>query len=62
MKNFADSLVRKIAEVNNPTVIGLDPKLDYIPDHIKQYAEHNLTDREWSPSNGRHGACAAGRW
>ena len=39
MKNFADSLVRKIAEVNNPTVIGLDPKLDYIPDHIKHYAE-----------------------
>lgn len=39
MKNFADSLVRKIDEVNNPTVIGLDPKLDYIPDHIKHYAE-----------------------
>ena len=39
MKNFADDLVRKIAEVNNPTVIGLDPKLDYIPDHIKCYAE-----------------------
>ena len=39
MKNFADALVRKIAEVNNPTVIGLDPKLDYIPDHIKHYAE-----------------------
>ena len=39
MKNFADSLVRKIDEVNNPTVIGLDPKLDYIPEHIKHYAE-----------------------
>ena len=39
MKNFADCLVRKIAETNNPTVIGLDPKLDYIPDHIKCYAE-----------------------
>ena len=36
MRNFADALVRKIDEVNNPTVIGLDPKLDYIPDHIKQ--------------------------
>ncbi len=39
MRNFADALVRKIDEVNNPTVIGLDPKLDYIPDHIKHYAE-----------------------
>ena len=39
MKNFADSLVRKIAEVENPTVIGLDPKLDYIPEYIKEYAE-----------------------
>ena len=39
MRNFADELVRKIAETNNPTVIGLDPKLDYIPDHIKNYAE-----------------------
>ena len=39
MKNFADSLVRKIDEVNNPTVIGLDPKLDYVPEHIKHYAE-----------------------
>ena len=39
MRNFADELVRKIAETNNPTVIGLDPKLDYIPDHLKNHAE-----------------------
>ncbi len=39
MRNFADELVRKIAELDNPTVIGLDPKLDYIPDAIKQYSE-----------------------
>lgn len=39
MKNFADDLVRKIAEMENPTVIGLDPKLDYIPDAIKEYSE-----------------------
>ena len=39
MKNFADSLVRRIAELDNPTVIGLDPKLDYIPQYIKEYAE-----------------------
>ena len=39
MRNFADDLVRKIAEKDNPTVIGLDPKLDYIPDSIKEYSE-----------------------
>ena len=39
MRNFADCLVKKIAELDNPTVIGLDPKLEYIPDHIKHYAE-----------------------
>ena len=39
MKNFADSLVRRIAELENPTVIGLDPKLEYIPEDIKAYSE-----------------------
>ena len=39
MKNFADRLVQRIAELDNPTVIGLDPKLEYIPDDIKQYSE-----------------------
>jgi len=39
MRNFADCLVRKIDEMQNPSVIGLDPKLDYIPQHLKEYAE-----------------------
>ena len=30
-----DVLIDKIKEKNNPTVAGLDPKLDYIPDDIK---------------------------
>ena len=30
-----DRLITKIAELQNPTVAGLDPKLDYIPDYIK---------------------------
>jgi orotidine-5'-phosphate decarboxylase len=34
MKNFADRLIEKIAAFNNPTVMGLDPKLDFIPQHI----------------------------
>lgn len=39
MRNFADCLVRRIDELENPTVVGLDTKLDYIPQHIKEYAE-----------------------
>lgn len=35
MKNFADQLVTKIAEMNNPTVMGLDPKLDYLPQELR---------------------------
>lgn len=33
-----DRLIKKIAETQNPTVAGLDPKLDFIPDHIKENA------------------------
>ncbi len=33
-----DTLIEKIIEKNNPTVAGLDPKLDYIPDDIKTEA------------------------
>ncbi|MCQ2515936.1 MAG: orotidine-5'-phosphate decarboxylase [Saccharofermentans sp.] len=34
MKNFADLLTGRIAELNNPTVMGLDPRLEYIPSEI----------------------------
>ena len=37
-----DLLVQKIKEKGNPSVAGLDPKLDYIPAYIREkaYAEH----------------------
>lgn len=36
-----DRLIKKIDEMNNPTVAGLDPKLDFVPDYIKKQAfEH----------------------
>lgn len=40
-----DRLIEKIAEKQNPTVAGLDPKLDYVPEYIKQkaFAEHGET-------------------
>ena len=33
-----DRLISKIKETGNPTVVGLDPKLDYVPDFIKEKA------------------------
>ena len=33
-----DILIDKIKEMNNPTVAGLDPKLDYVPEDIKAAA------------------------
>ncbi len=33
-----DVLIEKIKEKNNPTVAGLDPKADYIPDEMKKAA------------------------
>lgn len=34
MTNFADRLLREIKKKANPTVMGLDPKLSYVPPHI----------------------------
>ena len=38
-------LIEKIAALQNPTVAGLDPKLSYIPEHIKKeaFALHGRT-------------------
>ena len=35
MKNAVDFLIDKIKETNNPTVIGLDPRYEMLPDYIK---------------------------
>ena len=41
MENAIDKLIDKIKEMNNPTVIGLDPRYDMIPKCIKEkYAEN----------------------
>ena len=31
-----DRLIEKIVEKQNPTVAGLDPKMAYIPEYIKE--------------------------
>lgn len=38
MNNFADRLTDKISNLNNPTVVGLDPRLNQIPQFIKDKA------------------------
>lgn len=35
---FVDDLIDKIKETNNPTVVGLDPKIEYVPTFIKEKA------------------------
>ena len=33
---FIDTLIEKIKEKNNPTVVGLDPKIDFVPAFIRE--------------------------
>ena len=33
-----DQLIEKIQKTNAPIVVGLDPMLSYVPDHIQQAA------------------------
>ena len=33
---FIDTLIDKIKEKNNPSVVGLDPKIEYVPSFIKE--------------------------
>ena len=34
-----DRLIKNIIDKNNPTVAGLDPKLDYVPEFIRKEAK-----------------------
>ena len=31
-----DRLIENIVKTQNPSVVGLDPKLDYVPEYIKE--------------------------
>jgi orotidine-5'-phosphate decarboxylase len=44
MNNFADRLTRRIWETGNPTVMGLDPVLDAIPESIRKYFHGQCDD------------------
>ena len=42
MTNMMDKLIDRIRETNNPTVIGIDPKYDMIPEYIRNKYEKNF--------------------
>lgn len=44
MKNFADRLTGLIREKENPTVIGLDPVLEYVPESILAFFREECED------------------
>ncbi len=43
MKNAIDSLIEKIKQTNNPTVMGLDPRYDMLPNCIKEKYSADLS-------------------
>lgn len=47
IKNFADRLIEAIKKKGNPICVGLDPRLDKIPDSIKRKA---LNQKDKSPT------------
>ena len=60
-----DRLITKIAQTQNPTVAGLDPKLAYIPSYIKEkcFAEYGVTLKarrrpSWSSTRASLTPCA----
>jgi orotidine-5'-phosphate decarboxylase len=38
VKMFIDKLIESVKEKNNPTVVGLDPKIEYVPSFLKERA------------------------
>jgi orotidine-5'-phosphate decarboxylase len=48
-----DVLIEKIKKTGNPTAAGLDPKLDYIPDYIKQEAFEKIRKGSFGCSSSR---------
>lgn len=48
MKNAIDNLIEKIKQTNNPTVMGLDPRYEMIPECVRKKYDTNL-----------EGACSA---
>ena len=42
MENAIDRLIKKIKETDNPTVMGLDPRYEMLPEVVKQKYSKDL--------------------
>jgi len=46
MKNYADRLINAIQKKGNPCIVGLDPRIDQMPDFIlHKYENKSTSDR-----------------
>lgn len=43
---FADRLIEKILEVGNPCIVGLDPRIEFMPDFVKAGVKHSISVEE----------------
>lgn len=50
MKNFADRLTERITALSNPTVLGLDPLAEYIPQEMLLYWGNQVEDKAMATS------------
>jgi len=50
MKNFADRLKERITALSNPTVLGLDPMAEYVPEEMLQYWGKQVEDKAMATS------------
>ena len=50
MKNFADRLTERIKVLSNPTVLGLDPTAEYVPDEMLLYYGKQVEDKSMATS------------
>ena len=43
IKMAFDRLIENIVKTQNPSVVGLDPKLDYVPEYIKEKKRYTIS-------------------
>ena len=56
-----NKLISNIRKTNAPIVVGLDPMLNYIPEHIQKKALQSL-ERLWRALQKQSGSITKGSW
>ena len=58
-----NKLVEKIKKTNAPIVVGLDPMLSYVPQHVQDKAfASRSTERRWREPLRRSGSLTRRSW